>query len=175
MRQIISGSRAGFSMLEVILSLIILGILALMGTMGFLDIIKGYQVTQNNMQSVVDTDIFKGIQIQLSHIYKIKKVAFMEGTGNKYGKSITYTALKATKDTDGKIKVKESSQKTFTLPTMPSGTALRMRFLNKDSESTTSTGQIYFIELSRETTVGEKTKRSHVLLIAPYHLQYRNQ
>ncbi len=157
MRRITSGSRAGFTLIEIICALVLLGMLVLFGSLGFLEMIRGYVITENNMASVVDTDIFKTMHIRLSRIYRIDSIS---------SHKIVYFVLQ---EDNGKVKeVKRSLS-------FPADAGIDVKYLKKDGKTPANKNDVRYIQVSRTIKVGEKTEKKFTMRIAPYHLQYRNQ
>ena len=146
----------GFTLLEIIMVLVLVGILAIGAGLGLFQAIQGALFAEKNVQSVVDSDTLKNLSITMSRIYTVKNV-----TGPT---SFTYTVL-----TDNGTAMGPSSSKTFTAPA-----GVTISYLDSNGTATSTPEEVRFFVLSQNATVGDGSTKIYRLRVAPYHLNYQN-
>jgi prepilin-type N-terminal cleavage/methylation domain-containing protein len=144
---------SGFTILEIIMVLIIIGILAISASMGFLQAIRGAVFTEKNVQSVVKSDDLKSVAIRISRIYELE-------TLSSTNSSLTCKVL----DSEGHI-----LSEIINAPN-----TMSFHYLDAAKAQTSNASQVRFIVISQNATMGDGTIRNFHLQVAPYHLNYRN-
>ena len=146
----------GFTLLEVIMVLVLIGIVAIGAGLGLFQAIQGALFAEKNVQSVVDSDTLKGMSIRMARIYRVKNVAGPT--------SFTYTEL-----THNGTDMDESSIRSFTVPA-----GVTITYLDGNGTATSTPKDVRFFVLSQNATVGDDSTKTYRLRVAPYHLNYQN-
>lgn len=144
----------GFTLLEIVLVLMIIGIIAIGASLGLFQAIQGYIFTEKNIESVVASDDLKGMAIRLAKIYKIKTIS--------NSREFTYTTL-----TNNGTAISNSSVSAFRAPL-----GSTIEYLDANGTATNNVDDVRYIVLCQNATVGDNTSRTYRLRIAPYHLNY---